>query len=240
MGLFKKRSTEPGELDRLRSEIESMATRLAEADAQRDHLRQLDHRVHHLASRLDQPPEPSPPAPPAVDPADVDMLRARIQRLNEQLQQTDARAARPVAEPETVSALEARLDALQARLDATPPPPPPGPAAPGIDPADLDALRDRIELLDARLAAVDGRITSIATELANQLTELSNEIDGVANRPAVQPVADQQAIDIDMVDELVDELRDTQIRLANEQARYQIAFRQELAELAERLRRPGT
>jgi hypothetical protein len=38
-------------------------------------------------------------------------------------------------------------------------------------------------------------------------------------------------------DVIVDELRDAQTRLAGEQARYQIAFRQDLAELADRLRR---
>ena len=34
------------------------------------------------------------------------------------------------------------------------------------------------------------------------------------------------------------EIRDAQVELANEQARYQIAFREDLAALAERLRRP--
>ena len=71
---------------------------------------------------------------------------------------------------------------------------------------------------------VDARITSISTELAHQLTELSGEVDGLgANDPPTERV--------------VDELRDAQTRLANEQARYQIQFRQDLAELAERLRR---
>ena len=36
--------------------------------------------------------------------------------------------------------------------------------------------------------------------------------------------------------EVVDHLRDTQAKLANEQARYQIAFRQDLAELANLLK----
>ena len=33
------------------------------------------------------------------------------------------------------------------------------------------------------------------------------------------------------------EMRDAQVKLANEQARYQIAFRQDIADLAERLKR---
>jgi hypothetical protein len=38
-------------------------------------------------------------------------------------------------------------------------------------------------------------------------------------------------------DELLEQLRDAQARLANEQARYQIAFRDDLARLAETLKR---
>jgi len=60
--------------------------------------------------------------------------------------------------------------------------------------------------------------------LANQITEMSGELESLgANEPAT--------------DEIVDELRDAQTRLAGEQARYQIAFRQDLAQLADRLKR---
>ena len=41
----------------------------------------------------------------------------------------------------------------------------------------------------------------------------------------------------DTVEEIFTELREGQTRLANEQARYQIAFRQDLANLVEQLRR---
>jgi hypothetical protein len=41
-------------------------------------------------------------------------------------------------------------------------------------------------------------------------------------------------------DEVVAALRSGQVKLANEQARYEIAFRQDLATLAESLRRPKT
>ena len=92
---------------------------------------------------------------------------------------------------------------------------------------------------DDRIGAVDARLTQVATELANQLSELSNELDAAAERRANDDdrgdaVADQAAV-IDP--ELIDELLDAQDRLAAEQARYQIAFRQDLAELADRLRR---
>jgi predicted nucleic acid-binding Zn-ribbon protein len=85
-------------------------------------------------------------------------------------------------------------------------------------------MRARVQRLSDRLDQIDERITSISTELANQLTELSGDVEALAgNHPPS--------------DGVVTEIRDAQERLANEQARYQIAFRQDLAELAERLRR---
>ena len=66
----------------------------------------------------------------------------------------------------------------------------------------------------------------MSTELANQLTELGNDIDGLNARPGDGPDA-----------AAVSELRDGQVRLANEQARYQIAFREDLARLASDLKR---
>ncbi len=97
--------------------------------------------------------------------------------------------------------------------------------------ADVVALREamderdeqrRVAELVARLDAIDARVTAVSTELANQLNELGGELDALAARPD---------------DGAVEELRTGQVRLASEQARYQIAFRQDLAELAETLRR---
>jgi hypothetical protein len=123
----------------------------------------------------------------------------------------------------------------------------------GADPArgsmpplpDIDGLRDRVDEIDQRvtqlappdlaarvdavatqLEALDARITAVSTELANQLGELGNDIDALNNRPT-EPI-DEEGIE---------ELRDTQLRLAMEQARYQIAFRADLARLAEHLQR---
>jgi chromosome segregation ATPase len=86
----------------------------------------------------------------------------------------------------------------------------------------------RLEELAAKLAELDTRVTSVSTELANQIAELGHDLDALDRRdPADQPDGT-----------VIDELRDGQVRLANEQARYQIAFREDLARLAEQLRRP--
>ncbi len=80
--------------------------------------------------------------------------------------------------------------------------------------------------LDQRISAIDTRISGMSTELANQLHELGREIEQLAERendPETKIAVEQ--------------LRSSQIRIANEQARYEIAFRQDLAMLAEQLRR---
>lgn len=267
MGLFKKRTTDPGELDHLRSEIAAMAARLDAADGEKA---QLEQRVRQLSTAVQQPPPPPQPAPePIISQGDLDMMRARIQRLYDRLddpaaqpdpaamEAIEARLDRlasdvavaastppsaPTIDPDEYAALRSRLDTLQARLDTpiappptSPPPPPPvpAPAAPAVDPAELDDIRARIEALHDRVSTMDARITSISTELANQLTELSGDVDALSRREPDVTAAEPTAIDT----EAVDEIRDAQLRLANEQARYQIAFRQELADLAERLRR---
>jgi chromosome segregation ATPase len=86
---------------------------------------------------------------------------------------------------------------------------------------------ERLEELASKLAELDARVTSVSTELANQIGELGNDLDALDNRPPNEPPDGA----------LIGELRDGQVRLANEQARYQIAFREDLARLAEQLRR---
>lgn len=80
-----------------------------------------------------------------------------------------------------------------------------------------------IQMLDRRIDSLDSRLTGVSTELTNQLTELSGEI-GAASANGVPP-------------ESIDALRNGQVKLANEQARFEIAFREDLATLAEQIRR---
>lgn len=202
MGLFKKRPPEaaadaaPGlDADQLRAELAAMSARLDAADASKQQLNQL---VHDLGMRLSAAEAATVQEVPVteVKAADLDLLRARVQRL---------------------------ADRLDAPPISTPPPPPPPisdpPAQPGAGDVDLSAVDERLARLADRLDQVDLRVTSIATELANQITELSGDIEA----------GDTAA--------LAEELRDAQARLANEQARYQIAFRQDLADLATRLKK---
>ena len=108
------------------------------------------------------------------------------------------------------------------------------PKTPLVDPAEVAELREqlaqlraelasinavdseqsrRLEEVDGKIISLNARVTQVGTEVTHQLGELSSDIDALGER------ADTANAD--------------QVRLANEQARYQIAFRQDLAEVAE-------
>ena len=105
--------------------------------------------------------------------------------------------------------------------------------------ADADSSRGtQLESVMSQLRQLDGRIGQIGNEVTHQLAELSTDIDKLGHR--TQDLSEH----IDHLTELpsvVDEVRSDQARLANEQARYEIAFRQDLAEVAEMVmkKRPG-
>jgi len=77
-----------------------------------------------------------------------------------------------------------------------------------------------------RLTVLEGRVTGMGAELSRQMHELSDEIEHLVN-----------ASNNNENDAVIAQLRISQSRLATEQARYEIAFRQDLATLAEMLRR---
>ncbi len=243
MGLFRKRAEEPGELERLRAEITAMSSRLEATESAKAELGQ---QMKSLTQRIDAtpPPEPVAPPPPGVDPGEIDMLRARVKRVNDRIQEVEnainSRLDESTADQRD---LDDKVSELSQRIVETPapapfastPPPPVAPPA-GVDAAELDDLRaqtkqinERLDEFDAtlarRLSEIDARITAVSTELANQISELGNELDTVSTGGSGDAT------------EVVEELRDAQLRLAAEQARYQIAFRQDLADLADRLKR---
>ncbi len=77
-----------------------------------------------------------------------------------------------------------------------------------------------------RLTVLEGRVSGMGSELSRQMHELSDEIERLSN-----------ATKSNDSDAVIAQLRTSQTRLATEQARYEIAFRQDLATLAEMLRR---
>lgn len=167
----------------------------------------------------------------AADPAEIERLTAEIASMATRLEAADERLAatdRRLADVDGVERdLAERVRGILTRLDtpiAPPPHEPPPPPSPALAAGELDDVRQRLTDLAERLEGVDARITAISVELANQIDELSGELETAGG--AAPPT-----------DTIVDELRDAQTRLANEQARYQIAFRQDLADLADRLKR---
>ena len=80
--------------------------------------------------------------------------------------------------------------------------------------------------LDQKIAIIDTRLTTMTTELSHQLHELGSEIESLAQTS--QETASREALE---------QLRVNQTRIANEQARYEIAFRHDLAEIIEQIRR---
>ncbi len=173
----------------------------------------------------------------------VEQRLATVDGLAAQLQQLNARVAAQAELGGQLSALRDRVAQLAERPQ-------------GVDDevrlqlqeigerlASGDELRSQIALLAERMssndnearaarehmALLDQRLTNVSTELANQLSELGRDIDGLGQRVP-------EIVDGSVSDEVVDALRGGQVKLANEQARYEIAFRQDLAALAEQLR----
>jgi len=106
----------------------------------------------------------------------------------------------------------------------------------------LTELAERVNSssADARAAreqtvALHERISNVTTELANQLGELSTDLDTLANSKARE--ADSVVAEQPLSTEVIEQVKSAQVRLANEQARYEIAFRQDLASLAEQVKR---
>jgi predicted nuclease with TOPRIM domain len=83
-----------------------------------------------------------------------------------------------------------------------------------------EATRSTVE----RLAGIEARVSGMGSELSRQLHELGTEIEQLS----------QKAEDSGVV-QMMDALKESQVRLANEQARYEITFRQDLAALANKL-----
>jgi len=86
--------------------------------------------------------------------------------------------------------------------------------------------REMARAIADRLVSLDTRVSSMGSELSRQFQELGGEIEQLAKE-----------VQNSGVNEIVDTIKASQTRLANEQARYEITFRQDLAALADKLLR---
>lgn len=181
--------------------------------------------VEELGSALSEQRSTLPPpmAPPDND--DDDVLAALQQQLD-QLAEVIARQHEHIADISLVATdaaerTDTSLVEMRAALDAS-----------QRDVVDTET-RTNVGLLAEKVGSIEARVNQVSLELTNQLTELSGDIDR----------AGAHADPSELLDDLVARLDDVtggQERLATEQARYAIQFREDLAELAERLRRPGS
>lgn len=85
--------------------------------------------------------------------------------------------------------------------------------------------------LTTQIGALEARITQVGSEITNQLGELSGDIEGIERRTS------ELADSVRGLPQDLDVLRHDQEELAREQARYQIAFRQDLAQAVETLQK---
>jgi hypothetical protein len=160
---------------------------------------------------------------------DPDNSEARIARLETHLT-TLQNYLEEVAESSIDSALAA--PGAKDRRDESLPAGPPRIIDADMVEETLAQLTERIDQMVAGLTQVETRLSSISTEITNQLGELGHEIDALTTR-----LSDQGAVlGVDIGEEILTDLKAAQTRLAQEQARYQIAFRQDLADLAERIK----
>ena len=132
MGLFRKRTTDPSDLERLREEIARMAARLDENDAAKSDLGVRVEQVAGEVNKLQEPLAARTPEKPAATEADIDMLRARIERLSSRMD-TPASTNQAVR-VEELAALREQMTALHEQLTA----------APSVQPSDLDELRQQL------------------------------------------------------------------------------------------------
>jgi len=220
----------------------------------------LEDRLGELSAKVAEVADaPAPEPVAAIGPdvhARIDELAERVAAVDAfgaQLTQLNARVTAQAEMGAQLSSLRDRIGDLQHESDDRR-------AAALAATGDAD-LRDRVNAISDRLATQDGlaaqiaqlaervaandstarqateqvsaieqRLNAVSTELANQVSELGRDIDGLA---AHQGDVTQGTVS----DEVIDTLKASQVKLAAEQARYEIAFRQDLAALAEQVRR---
>ncbi|MGK0274698.1 MAG: chromosome segregation ATPase [Ilumatobacter sp.] len=145
-----------------------------------------------------------------------------------------ARAEREQARTVELTAMQQRVDELAAQLAD-------GPADPNAArAADVQVVQKQVGQMTEKMSALENRMNKVSLELANQLTELSNDLDVLLDQADAEeePSADDAVAANELVAEAIGSVQRSTEKLAAEQARYEIQFRADLAELAELFRRP--
>ena len=155
------------------------------------------------------------------------------------------------------SSAAAAVEPPPAYPDPTLAPPSPGTSLTEVQDL-VRSLAERVDGLDARQLQdherLSLRLEELTAQFSNQLVEMGHELDGGHQQVASQLAAQEQRLEElaavaaaggghNGEAALVEELRANQVRIANDLARHEIAFRQDLATLAElvnRSRRTGS
>jgi len=237
----------------------------AAPDANR--LGEIEALIGDLAAKIAEPPPMpllAIAAPTGTDPetaARLDDISQRVETIDSlhgQLAQLNARVTAQAEVGAQLSSLSDRIGQLTTGTQQQlPPPASTVPLDDGLR-DDVKALSYRVEVLAERmessetrarqtaeqLIAIEHRMSAVSSELTNQVSELGRDIDGFGaytnssgNGHASNGNGHASNGNGHVSAELLTELQAAQIKLAAEQARYEIAFRQDLATLAEHVRR---
>ena len=209
-------------VESLNRQVAVLTTTLSAQTAVAEQLGQLTERVEQVAALAE--------APVQLDESFTERLLLlednvrQTELLHHEFAQLSERIAAHAEMSDHLAALNDRIAELESQ-------PAPAPAeSTGNDPELLERLAaTEAEARQARQLAgqIEQRLGHMGTELTNQLGELSREIDGLANRQPSGPA---------LSDATVESLRAGQVKLAAEQARHEITFREDLAAIAEQLR----
>lgn len=183
-------------------------------------------RVEDLSDTISVQRATLPPPTAAPDHDVLSVLQQQLDQLAELIaRQREHIANIAVVATDSVERTDSALAEMRSTIDAD--------ATHPREVVDTET-RNQLGLLAEKVGAIDSRINQVSLELTNQLTELSSDVDRATN---AQPL---DSASIDALNARLDDLTGGQERLANEQARYAIRFQADLADVAERSRRPGT
>ncbi len=250
-----------GDVGAVRDGISTMRQQVGEVGQRFGAVTELSGQVRELADRLDAESKKVPPLP-RPDLRFTELITrmntlaekvsdhsGRIDELTESVNDhsgsinaaqaalSNADAAR--AEGEQARSVE--LAAMQQRVDELATQLTDGPAGPDTaSAADVQVVQKQVGQMTEKISALENRMSKVSLELANQLTELSNDLDVLLDQDDVEPApsADDAVAATELVAEAIESVQRSTEKLAAEQARYEIQFRADLAELAELFRRP--